>query len=118
MFRCQIMLLSVSVFGCEFVALLDSGASRVFVGQVGWRKLEALGFKLRRTSVEPCTLASNSNVGVRGFINERTRPTAHREHRQQVRSHSVPESSTGVVRQGLLPQDARFSVGLYRLNHT
>jgi hypothetical protein len=52
MFRCQIMLLSVSVFGCEFVALLDSGASRVFVGQVGWRKLEALGFKLRRTSVE------------------------------------------------------------------
>jgi hypothetical protein len=48
-------------------------------------------------------------VGVRGFINERTRPTAHREHRQQVRSHSVPESSTGVVRQGLLPQDARFS---------
>jgi hypothetical protein len=57
------------VLGCEFVALLDSGASRVFVGQVGWRKLEALGFKLRRTSVERCTLASNSEVACVGAVN-------------------------------------------------
>ncbi|KAH0814473.1 hypothetical protein GEV33_008319 [Tenebrio molitor] len=61
--------LFVSVLGCEFVALLYSGASRVFVGQVGWRKLEALGFKLRRTWVERCTLASNSEVACVGAVN-------------------------------------------------
>jgi hypothetical protein len=61
--------LTVSVYGCEFTALLDSGANRVFVGLTGWDKLRALGFKLHPTGIECCTLASASEINCIGAVN-------------------------------------------------
>jgi hypothetical protein len=61
--------LKVSICGCEFVALLDSGASRVFVGLAGWGKLRALGFDMHPTEVECCTLASASETACIGAVN-------------------------------------------------
>jgi hypothetical protein len=61
--------LKVSVCGCEFTALLDSGANRVFVGSAGWQKLRALGFQLHSTRIDSCTLASASEISCIGAVN-------------------------------------------------
>jgi hypothetical protein len=61
--------LTVSQYGCEFTALLDSGANRVFIGLTRWEKLRALSFRLHPTGVKCCTLASASEINCIGAVN-------------------------------------------------
>lgn len=50
--------LRLNILGIEILGLLDSGASRTFLGGKGWQSLQSLGIPLDRTVVKNCTIAN------------------------------------------------------------
>ena len=59
--------LAVLILGVEMLGLLDSGATHTVVGEVGYRELQSLGFRLSAAESRPCTVANGavcSSLGV------------------------------------------------------
>lgn len=52
--------LRVSIFGTEFLGLLDSGATRTIVGRRGWDILQRLGISLNCADAIGCTVANGN----------------------------------------------------------
>lgn len=59
--------LRVTIYGCDFIGLLDSGASRTIMGKPGWDRLEKL-CRLETSNNSKCTVANGSTCAVLGQI--------------------------------------------------
>lgn len=58
--------LTVTIFGVQFLGLLDSGASRTIIGQAGFERLKNLGLELLPANVSSCRVADGNQCEVVG----------------------------------------------------
>ncbi|KAJ8914834.1 hypothetical protein NQ315_014847, partial [Exocentrus adspersus] len=59
--------LSVSIYGREVLSLLDSGATRTFLGGPGWEQFKDL-CALNKTNTRKCTVANGQSCPVLGSV--------------------------------------------------